>query len=68
MTETILVVTPLRVRFVINKDSSGLYVGHIGEYPGIISQGRTRATVRRNLVHLLRRISREHPEELVLFR
>lgn len=68
MTETILVVTPLKVRFDIRKDASGLYVGQVREYPGIISQGRTATAVRRNLVRLLREISREHPEELALFR
>lgn len=68
MTETVLVVTPLRVRLVIERDSSGLYVGHLHEYPGIISQGRTRTAVRKNLIRLLRWTSRAHPEELDLFR
>ena len=68
MAETVYVRTPLAVSFDISKDPSGLYVGRITEYPGIISQGRTIASVRRKLVALLREISREHPEELVLFR
>jgi len=67
-TETVLVVTPLKVRFVIERDPSGLYVGHIREYPGILTQGRTRDTVRRGLIRLLREIGRDHPRELALFR
>lgn len=68
MAETVYVRTPLAVSFDIARDPSGLYVGQITEYPGIISQGRTVASVRRKLVALLREISREHPEELALFR
>jgi predicted RNase H-like HicB family nuclease len=68
VSETVLVVTPLRVRFVIERDPSGLYVGHVREYPGILTQGRTRESVRRGLIRLLREISREHPRELALFR
>ncbi len=68
MSETVLVVTPLRVRFIIEKDASGFYAGCLREYPGIVSQARTPAGVKRNLIRLLREISREHPEELRLFR
>jgi predicted RNase H-like HicB family nuclease len=67
MTETVFVVTPLRVRFIIEKDASGLYAGRLREYPGIVSQARTAEGVKRNLIRLLREISREHPEELRLF-
>lgn len=66
--EKIYVVTPLTVRFVIEKDPSGLFVGHVQEYPGIITQGRTRLSVRNNLIRLLRHISRTTPKELALFR
>jgi predicted RNase H-like HicB family nuclease len=68
MTETVLVTTPLRVTFVIQRDPSGLYVGHLREFPGIISQGRSPASLRRNLIRVLRQVSREHPEDLPLFR
>ncbi|MBI4617623.1 MAG: hypothetical protein HY720_28685 [Planctomycetes bacterium] len=68
MPETIYVRTPLRVSFDIRKDPSGLYYGHVREYPGILSQGRSRTAVRRKLVSLLREVVREHPEELPLFR
>ena len=67
MTETVLVTTPLKVNLVIRRDASGLYVGHIRQYPGIISQGRTQTSVRRKLIRLLREISRNHPDELSLF-
>lgn len=67
MPETILVRTPLTVTFEIRTDPSGLFVGWVRQYPGIISQGRTRASVKRNLIRLLRDISRNHPEELSLF-
>ena len=67
MIQTVLVTTPLKVRFSIQKDPSGLYVGHVHEYPGVISQGKTRQSVRRKLIRLLREISRTHPEELSLF-
>lgn len=68
MTETIFVRTPLRISFVIRRDPSGVFTGQLRQFPGIISQGRTREAVKRNLVRLLREISREHPEELGLFR
>ena len=68
MAETIFVKTPLEVTFKIQRDPSGLFVGHVEEYPGIITQGRTRDSVKRKLIRLLREISREHPEELALFR
>ena len=64
---TVFITTPLNVRFAVRKDPSGLYVGHVVEYPGIISQGRTRDSVRRKLIGLLREIGRKHPEELSLF-
>ncbi len=68
MAQTILVTTPVRVSFDIKRDASGLYFGYLKEYPGIISQGRTRNVVQRRLVRLLREIGRNHPEELQLFR
>lgn len=68
MTETVLVVTPLRVEFAIRKDPSGVFYGHIRQYPGIVSQARTVGALRRKLIRVLREISREHPEELTLFR
>ena len=68
MAETVYVTTPIEITFEIDKDPSGLYVGHLAEFPGIISQGRTRRSVKRKLVGLLRQISRDHPEELGLFR
>ena len=68
MPETIFVKTPLEVTFKIQKDPSGLFVGYLEEYPGIISQGRTRDSVKRKLIRLLREISRDHPGELALFR
>ena len=68
MTETVLVTTPLRVTFVLHRDPFGYYVGHLREFPGIISQGKTRDSVKRNLIRVLREVSREHPEELALFR
>lgn len=69
MTETVLVQTPLRVTFVIRRDKDGPYhYGYLRQYPGLITQGRTEASVRRRLITLLREISRTHPEELGLFR
>ena len=69
MTETVLVQTPLRVTFVIRRDtSSPRYYGYLRQYPGLISQGRTPDSVRRRLIALLREVSRTHPEELSLFR
>lgn len=68
MPETVLVTTPLKVSFLIKRDPSGLYYGSLREYPGLISQGRTRESVRRRLIGLLREVSRHHPEELQLFR
>ena len=68
MTVTVLVTTPLRVRILTRKDASGVFFGQVKEYPGLITQGKTRASVGRKLIRLLREISREHPEELSLFR
>ena len=68
MPETIFVKTPLEVTFKIQENSPGLFVGYLEEYPGIISQGRTRDSVKRKLIRLLREISRDHPGELALFR
>ncbi|MBI5368819.1 MAG: hypothetical protein HZA54_17420 [Planctomycetes bacterium] len=68
MAETVLVTTPIRVTFDVRRDPSGLHVGQLREYPGIISQGRTREAVKRNLIRVLREVSRAHPEELRLFR
>lgn len=69
MTETVLVQTPLKVTFVIRRDAaSGRFYGFLRQYPGLISQGRTPASVRRQLIALLREVSRTHPEELSLFR
>jgi predicted RNase H-like HicB family nuclease len=69
MTETVLVQTPLEVTFVIDRDEeSAIYYGCLQEFPGIISQGRTRQSVKGKLIALLREISREHPEELRFFK
>ena len=68
MMQTVYVRTPIKVSFVIRRDASGTYVGFLKEFPGIISQGRTRDGVKRSLVRVLREVSREHPEELRLFR
>ncbi|MBI2922455.1 MAG: type II toxin-antitoxin system HicB family antitoxin [Planctomycetes bacterium] len=68
MTETATVQVPLRVTFVIRRDRSGDYFGNLREFPGFISQGSSRAVVKRRLVALLRETSRTHPEELPLFR
>lgn len=65
--EVINVVVPLKVTLRIERDPSGLLVGVVNEYPGVITQGRTRDSVRRKLIALLREIGREHPEELRLF-
>ncbi len=67
MPETILVTTSLQVSFDIKRDVPGLYYGCVREYPGLISQGRTREVVRKRLIRLLRDVSRNHPEELRLF-
>lgn len=67
MAETIFVTTPLEVTFKVERDPSGVFVGYVREYPGIVSQARTREAVKRKLVRLLREISRDHPEELRLF-
>jgi len=69
MTETVLMQTPLKVTFVIRRDTvSGRFYGYLRQYPGIISEGTTPASVRRQLIALLREVSRTHPEELSLFR
>ena len=68
LNETVIVATPLRVTFLIRTDGSGVYTGQLREYPGVITQGRTAASVKRKLIRLLREISRESPEELPLFR
>ncbi|MBI2898165.1 MAG: hypothetical protein HYY06_31740 [Deltaproteobacteria bacterium] len=67
MLQTILVTTPLKVSFKIAHDPSGIYYGHVVQYPGVISQGRTPASVRAKLIRILREIGRSHPEELRLF-
>ncbi len=69
MTEIVLVQTPLKVTFVIRRDAaSRSFYGHLRQFPGLISQGVTPASVRRRLIALLREVSRTHPEELGLFR
>lgn len=68
MTQTILVTTPLKVTFRIRREPTGIHVGQLAEYPGIITQGRSRDSVRRKLIRLLRETDREHPEEIPLFR
>ncbi len=68
MPETVVVRTAVRVTFAIRRDPSGQFVGQIREYPGMITQGRTRASVRKRLIALLRETSLHHPEDLPLFR
>lgn len=68
MTETVLVRTPIRVTPVLRRDDGGWWIGHLKEYPGIISQARSRSRLIRNLYSVLRDVAREEPETLGLFR
>lgn len=64
----ILVSIPLSIRFTIAKDrESGLFVGHVVEYPGFVTQGRTREAVERKLVRELRHTFRHYPDERSAF-
>jgi hypothetical protein len=68
MTHEVLVQTRIRISPVVRKEPTGWWVGWLKEYPGIISQSRTRHGLIQNLIRLVRDIAKNEPESLGLFR